>query len=80
MRRVWELTDLRKRGRSGEMSRRMRMEYDCKQERNRFLGISGHSGSMAGGTVLSTEGEENQWDAIAPGTVAETMLEIACAK
>ena len=56
MRRVWELTDLRKRGRSGEMSRRMRMEYDCKQERNRFLGISGHSGSMAGGTVLSTEG------------------------
>jgi hypothetical protein len=80
MRRAWELTDLRKRGRSGEMSRRIRMEYDCKQERNRLLSISGLSEPMAGGKVLSTEGEEAQWDAIAPGTVAEIMLEIVCAK
>ena len=80
MRRVWELRDMRERMKNGSISLRLRTEFDCKQERSRILGISGHSGSMAGGTVLSTEGEENQWDAIAPGTVAETMLEIACAK
>lgn len=80
MRRVWQLQDLRERGRGGEMSRRMRYEYDCKQERMRILGISGHSRSMAGGEILLTAGEDNNWEAIAPGTVAETMLEIACAK
>ena len=80
MRRVWELQDLRKRGKNGEMSRRLRKEYDCKQERSRFLGMSGHSESMALGTVLWTVGEETQWDAVAPGTNREAILEIVCAK
>ena len=79
MRRVWELTDLSKRGRSGEMSRRMRREYDCKQERYRYLAISGHSEPMAGGEVLVTGGEDNNWEAIAPDTVAETILNLVCA-
>ena len=80
MRRVWVLIDLRERGRSGEMSSRMRFEYDCKQERYRFLGISGHSEPMAGGKVLVTAGEDNDWRAIAPRTIDETMLKIVCAK
>ena len=80
MRRVWELTDLRKRGRSGEMSRRIRMEYDCKEERYRFLFISGHSEPMAKGEILITEGEGNVWDAIAPGTISETIFNIVCTK
>ena len=80
MRRVWELQDLRKRGKNDEMSRRLRKEYDCKQERSRFLGMSGHSESMALGTVLWTVGEETQWDAVAPGTNREARLEIVCAK
>ena len=78
--RVWELQDLSKRGKSGEMSLRMRMEYDCKQERYRFLGISGHSEPMAGGTVLKTEVESNDWVAIPPGTVSDRMLKIICTK
>jgi len=80
MRRVWLLQDLRKRGRHGEMSRRIRVEYDCKQERYRFLGISGHSEPMAGGKVLGVETEENEWAAIAPDTIDEIMLNIVCAK
>lgn len=80
MRRVWELQDLRKRGRGGEMSRRMRYEYDCKQERMRILGFSFHTEPMAGGKILLTAGEENNWGAIAPGTIVETILNIVCAK
>ena len=80
LRRVWELQDLRKRGRVGEMSRRMRIEYDCKQERSRFLGISGHSKSMADGEILETGGEDNVWQAIPPGTSLETIFNIVCAK
>ena len=79
MRRVWELQDLRKRGRHGEMSRRMRVEYDCKQERWRYLGISGHSKPMAGGTILISTGEDNDWTAIPPGTIVETIFNLVCA-
>ena len=79
MRRVWELQDLSKRHKEGEISRRLRAEYDCKQERVRFLAASGHSEPMAGGKVLMTEEGPSGWQEIAPGTVAETMLEIVCA-
>ena len=80
LRRVWQLQDLRKRGRGGEMSRRMRIEYDCKQERSRYLGISGHSKSMADGEILETGGEDNVWQATPPGTSLETIFNIVCAK
>ena len=80
MRRVWVLMDIRKRNDNGAMSTRMRYEYDCKQERYRFLGMSSHSEPMAGGTLLETYGEDNNWMAIAPDTIDETMLEIVCAK
>ena len=80
MRRVWELQDLSKRHKEGEISRRLRAEYNCKQERVRFLAASAHSEPMAGGKTLYSSGEENNWRAIAPGTIAETILKIVCAK
>ena len=79
-RRVWQLTDLRKRHKDGEMSRRSRIEYDCKQENYRFLAFSAHSEHMAGGTVLKTEGEDNSLWAIPPNTAIEMILNIVCAK
>ncbi len=78
MRRVWELQDLRKRHNDGEMSRRIRVEYDCKQERMRYLGHSEHSETMAGGKVLKIAGESTDWIGIAPGTVVERMLNLVC--
>ena len=80
MRRVWELQDLRTRSNSGVMSRRMRREYDCKQEHFRYLALSSHSESMAGGEVLVTLSEDKNWEGIAPGTVGEAIFKIVCAK
>jgi len=80
IRRVWQLENWGKRGTGGEISRRYRTEYDCKQERFRVLAISGHSEPMAGGTVLLTVGEDNVWVAIPPDTPGETTLKIVCAK
>ena len=80
LRRVWELHDFRRRDKDGEMSLRTRQEYDCKQERQRFLGGSTHSEPMAGGKPLRTAGESNDWDGVAPGTVGERMLNLVCAK
>lgn len=80
MRRIWGLTDLRTRHKDGEMSRRVRYEYDCKQELYRFLAITEHSEPMAGGKVLSMHEEEKLWRAIAPNTSAEATQKIVCAK
>lgn len=79
-RRVWQLTDLRKRDKDGAMSRLPRVEYDCKQESYRFLTFSAHSEPMTSGTVLKTEDEEDNLKAIPPNTVLEMILNIVCAK
>ena len=39
MRQVWVLLNWRKRDKDNVMSHRLRYEYDCKQERYRFLAI-----------------------------------------
>ena len=80
LRKVWEINDLKQRGQGGELSRRMRMEYDCKQERLRFLLISAHSEAMAFGTNLRQEGEDLTWTDIPPGTILERILKIVCAQ
>lgn len=80
LRRVWELMDLSRRDENGEMSIRTRLEYDCMQERYRFLAGSTHSEPMAGGKTLRTQSENNVWEAIAPRTNAEKMLKIVCSK
>jgi hypothetical protein len=80
MRRVWEIQDLNERIKSGAMSLRMRVEYDCKQERFRYLEISSHSEPMAFGRVLELDGEDENWGEIAPNTAVDRMLQIVCSK
>jgi hypothetical protein len=79
--RVWEITDLKTRHKDGELSRRSRMEYDCKQERAKYLSISEHSEAMASGTILNQpQIGLGQWFDIPPGSVVEAVLKIVCAK
>ena len=81
LRKVWQIHDLKKRHKDGELSRRFRMEYDCKNERYKFLSISDHSGQMASGTILLQNlVEETKWTDIPPKSAVETVLKIVCAK
>jgi hypothetical protein len=80
IRRVWKIQDLRKRSQTGFMSARTREEFDCKQERMRYLGLSEHSEPMAGGKTLNTWGEDKDWREVPPGTSLETIFNIVCAK
>ena len=58
LRKVWELQDLKQRDKRGAMSRRARVEYDCKNERTRILALSLHAELMAGGEVLISAGAD----------------------
>ena len=79
---LWEVHDLKQLHKDGHLSRRIRTEYDCKEERLRFLSLSKHSGPMASGTTLFTHdapGKPDTWRQIPPGTVANRVLKIVCA-
>lgn len=77
---VWSLQDLSVADRDGELSRRARSEYGCKDERTRFLSFSEHSGGMASGKTLYRSDDPGQWKNVAPGTVGALFLAYLCAK
>ena len=51
-RKVWQVQDLKQRDEQGAMSRRLLIEYDCKDERFRVLATSTHSEPVAAGKTL----------------------------
>ena len=51
------------------LSARMLEEYDCTEERSRFLAMSFHSAQTAGGQVIATTSRPTEWLPVAPGTV-----------
>lgn len=80
LRKVWRITDLKQRHKDGEMSIRGLDEYDCKEERLRFLALSSHSETMAGGeTLWSKNYSDGEWQAIPPGSTVARVLKIVCA-
>ena len=79
MRKSWSLQNLTIRGKSGESSRRIRVEHDCKNERYRMMSISLHSQPMAGGDILFNESfSDPEWENIAPYTSMASILKIVC--
>ena len=80
MRQVWRIQELKQRTADGEKSRRMRIEYDCKEERYRILSASVHSEPLAEGKVIYSEIKDNIWTVIPPASASEAMFKIVCAK
>lgn len=77
---VWLIYDLKQRNKNGEMSYRLRKEYDCKEERIRTHVYSLHSESMANGQTLFNQSSLTPWREIAPDTMAASELEMVCTK
>ena len=80
LRRIWQLADFRAKGSHGELSLRALAEYDCGSESYRALEIVEHSGQMASGHVLTTVTDPTEWRHVAPGTFAQRVLRIVCAR
>lgn len=80
LRKVWGVQDLKLRDRDGELSRRYREEYNCKEARKRFLSATTHSDSMASGNILVSTTEPSPWSEIRPNTLADEILKKVCAE
>ena len=81
LRRVWTLSNLKKKGSKGELSIRVLREFDCKQEQDRAVVMTGFTGAMTSGEMLSTyRGDNDPWDYIAPNTIAQDYFLMVCRK
>ncbi len=80
LRRVWRLQDLKQAGPKGERSIRALMQVDCKEERQRIVAFTFHSGPMATGKQLVHHDASGGWDFVAPNTGADAVLRFVCDK
>lgn len=80
LRRVWEIRDLKQRNEIGAMSLKGLFEYDCKEGKSRNLSASAHSEPMAGGKILLSTSDPNDWNAVPSGTAVGSVLKNVCAK
>jgi hypothetical protein len=78
-RKSWEIRNLKRQDRFGE-SDQYRMEYDCKERRNRTLYWSVHTGYFALGELTKLALETSYWHPIRPYTTDWIVLRIVCLK
>lgn len=76
---VWELIDLKLRDEGGEMSRRTRVAYDCRQARTKVLSISTYWEPLAAGQPLLSVVREGLWKEVPPGTAYAKAFNMICA-
>lgn len=76
--RVWEIQDLVKPERLGDLSRRMRNEYDCDEKRYRILSGAAYSEQMAGGRTLLSRDVPGKWQLTTPETYHEELIALLC--
>lgn len=79
LRHVLELQDLKAKDSGGELSRRIQVEYDCKEGRRRLLSLTAYAGPMATGNVLVNVNRTSEWDYITAGATASSTLKFVCA-
>ena len=60
------------------LSTMARYEYDCNEEKYRFLALYNYSGNMRNGDIVEQWEGENKWSSIPPESVGATAFKIAC--
>lgn len=79
LRKSWQIRNLKTQSRAGE-SDLFRMQYDCKEEKNRTLYWIVYSGRFAGGKSTGLGLEASRWSPIRPHTIDWDILKIVCSK
>lgn len=80
-RRMWELTDLKQRGKDGELSMRARVVYDCAGQLARTLSLTVHAEPMATGQILFVGGEDPRgWFAVGASSAYGEKLRLVCGR
>jgi hypothetical protein len=62
------------------LSTKNQSEFDCAEERYRFLAWIYFSGNMGSGEVIFNSFDEGKWMPVAPGSVTQSLWKVACGK
>ena len=66
---------------SSHVSVKSQREFNCTEERVRLLGLTAFSGNMGGGNAVhSYSSSSDQGIPVEPGSVAQSLWEVACNK
>lgn len=81
---MWDIVDFTKAQQDKSIkpykSIKEQVEYDCEEERLRFLSSSWHSENMAKGNVVFSDDEPSKWIAVSPNSRASGLWSVACGK
>ena len=55
-------------------------EFDCAEGRSRVVARKEFSGNMGSGTMVSTNSQVGKWVPVMPGSIGQTVWEVACKK
>lgn len=80
LRRYWQLYDLAKADKNGNLSYRSVIETDCKEERMRVLEEDIFRGPMASGEISGSSWSPTEWRYIAPGTTGVVITKFVCSQ
>lgn len=81
--RVWELSDLPALNQMGRLSYRTQHEYDCSAHRSRVIRSESYVTHMATGAAQDVDdksGQDAEWFEYGPGSRADKMNKVVCAK
>jgi hypothetical protein len=62
------------------LSTRLQDEYDCTADRHRALASTSFSGHMGSGKVRSSYSIKEKWEPVPPGTITQSLWNVACEK
>lgn len=79
LRKAWELSDLKRRSKRGEMSVQALFEYDCKMQKVRILSGVSFSKPMAEGAIHSSFSTYD-WQDVLPGSDDVVTFKFVCSK
>lgn len=79
---MWVLRDYKKAQTAANgksyLSSMTRSEYDCNEEKTRFLALYNYSGNMKNGDIVEQWEGEDKWNSIPPESVVATAFKVAC--
>ncbi len=62
------------------LSMRSQSQFDCADEFTQILSYTVFSGHMETGDILAHSDDKHQWQLVPPGSVTQTLWEVACDK
>ena len=75
---IWQLTDLKKRSKTGTLSSQVLMEFDCKGHKRRTVVFTSHDDNMAEGKTIFKSLKGGEWHPVVKDSVAEKMMHMVC--